>query len=292
MQSVGRSNQGFAQDTNSRVDPNTEGTPPTGDAQVDPPSQEQILQEVEGALEKIPYEVPDVDAGELGPPLDLPLLMPGNAKIPTGGNLIHTDKPDFAKFIFEYGEKGLSLTRTTVLRYLNFLLDGDRTNGGNIEYKPKGKKGKRLDKSVVVLKRKANGKLQFSKARSSKDAVDQFRSELEEFVKISRDRSIAAKANRQGVLVDTTPKTSPIDGLTEEENEELQSVLDPSDNTDPSSRLGDEGTLQAAIDTIEGKIEDIKDEILRVDKQLNYTHVEIGKRDEITRSDNGGESTN
>ena len=45
-------------------------------------------------------------------------------------------------------------------------------------------------------------------------------------------------------MVNTAPKTSHIDGLTEEENRDLRGVLNPSDNTDPNSRLGDKSALQ------------------------------------------------
>ena len=61
--------------------------------------------------------------------------------------------------------------------------------------------------------------------------------------------------------------------------------LKPGDNEDPSSRLGGEGALQAAIDRIDGKIENIEDEIQRVDRQLKVLSDEIGRRDKTTRSE-------
>ena len=45
-------------------------------------------------------------------------------------------------------------------------------------------------------------------------------------------------------MVDTTPNTSYIKGLSDQENRELAGVLNPNDTTDPQSRLGEDGALQ------------------------------------------------
>ena len=52
-----------------------------------------------------------------------------------------------------------------------------------------------------------NGKLEFNEVGSSKHAVGQFRSELEEFVNISRGRrEIVAKQDRIGTMVNTNQR--------------------------------------------------------------------------------------
>ena len=51
--------------------------------------------------------------------------------------------------------------------------------------------------------------------------------------------------------LDTTPNTSYIKGLTDQENRELAGVLDPSYIIDPQSRLGEDGALQIQVDTFQ-----------------------------------------
>ena len=45
-------------------------------------------------------------------------------------------------------------------------------------------------------------------------------------------------------MIDTETEQLPIQGLTKEENRELEGVLNPSDSVDPQSRIGDNGALQ------------------------------------------------
>ena len=83
----------------------------------------------------------------------------------------------------------------------------------------------------------------------------------------------------ENVMVDTNPKTSPIEWLTEDENRGLQDVLDP------NLRLEDNSALQEAINRIDGAIESVNDEIDNIQKQLKLFVGELKTRDSATKSE-------
>ena len=75
----------------------------------------------------------------------------------------------------------------------------------------------------MVLKRNSSGGLDYSHAHSAEYAVDQFKTTLEKFVKSSRGRrGTVRKLETWRLKIDATSKTSPIKGLTGQENRELE----------------------------------------------------------------------
>ena len=205
----------------------------------------------------------------------------------------HTRIKELAEFISEkYGQRGLYLGEDDAIEYNKFLLHVDLSNQGNITY-DLGKSGRRIAKQVV-LKRNASGVLEFNSAKSAKYAVDKFKTTLEEFVDTSKRRETVRELEASRVLIDTTPKTSPRKGLTEQENRELEGVLNPSDTMDPKSRFGNDGALQKQADHFQStlirtvyerdNLEDGGDSIFTKWYEANFTE-EVFKISKVIRGD-------
>ena len=107
----------------------------------------------------------------------------------------------------------------------------DKNN--NIKFKPLTSRNKR-GKEQIVLKRNKKGELKFNTAETAKEAVKQFKKLIKEIQKEQKDRD---ETVRNMPMVDTTVEYTSINGLTLEENRELEGVLNPPQSIDKSTRL-------------------------------------------------------
>ena len=98
--------------------------------------------------------------------------------------------------------------------------------GGGILFKPVGERGNYL-KPQIVLK-PVKGRLEYSESKVAKDAVEQFRTLLEETVESEEERDRIREDN-EGILVDinTEHADSEFPGLTDEEKREMDGFLNP-----------------------------------------------------------------
>jgi hypothetical protein len=78
-------------------------------------------------------------------------------------------------------------------------------------------------------------------------------------------------------MIDTKTEQPLIQGLTEEENRELEGVLNPSDSVDPQSRIGDNGALQIQADHIQETLNrtfdqrentDVPEEVIELEERI------------------------
>lgn len=114
------------------------------------------------------------------------------------------------------------------------------TDSGSILFKPIGKNGEYI-RSKLILKPSRDGKrLVYSKDQLSKNAITQFKELVSKLDKASEEEIEDDEQFETSIndfpLLDTSREYTNINGLTEEENRELEGVLDPNQSIIPESK--------------------------------------------------------
>ena len=157
------------------------------------------------------YTAPEVDI----------IGTPENEKVFAVGDFIRRNYDGNFKLDALHNDKAIEL-----------LLNVDKTNNNNITLKPLTSRYKRRIEQVV-LKRDSNGVLQYNTAERAKKAVKQFKELINEIQENQKDRD---ETVRNMPMVDTTVEYTSINGLTAEENRELEGALNPPKSIDRPTR--------------------------------------------------------
>ena len=86
-------------------------------------------------------------------------------------------------------------------------------------------------------------------------------------------------------MVDTTPDTSSITGLTENENRGKTMLLNQDNTSDQQSRLGDNGTLQTMINNIHETLDETKQEFEALRQEFDEKYRSASLSNDITNGE-------
>ena len=116
--------------------------------------------------------------------------------------------------------------------------------------KEKGKKGYMEPKLII----KGDG--YYGKGKRNSTAIKQFQDLVKQLPVVTSKQKTTQQATRNDIekdyddfpLVKISTRYTDVDGLTNNENKEVEGVLNPENSIDPKSRIGDNGALQIQAD--------------------------------------------
>ena len=119
----------------------------------------------------------------------------------------------------------------------------------------------------IVLKRDPKGVIEYDDAKIAQEAVRQFKKWIKESIEEQKNRD---KTARNMPLVDATVDFTPIQGLTPEENRDLNGISNPPESVDKSTRP----EFLKKTDYVQDIIDKTKEEADNLIKEKNIKNAE------------------
>ena len=157
-------------------------------------------------------------------------------------------------------------------------------DNGSLFFKEKGKKGY-LEPKLII---KSDG--YYSKSKRNSTAIKELQDLVKQLPDVTSKQEKTQQTTRNDIeedyddypLVKINTRYTHVDGLTNNENRELEGVLDPKNSKDPKSRIGDNGAVQIQADhfqeTLNETIE-MRDQTDNIEEFIELEERVIGLRE-------------